>query len=299
MNVVLAPSNLGLRPLRPGHVPGAWRAPEALLEAGLLDGLSAAKVVSLDMPQYSPAIQYGTDILNGPEMRRFGLELADAVERLLESHAFLLVVGGDCSILPAVMAGVRRRTESLLVHFDGHSDFRHPGNYAPEDRPVAAAGMDLAMVTGRGEKTATDWPGASSPLVPDERVVQVGERESRDEDFAWPDVAESGVQRIDIFEALEGGSGRTLAKIRDILDADTILPFWVHLDVDVLDQIVMPAVDTPGTPGFAADEFAAIVAPLLRDARCLGMNVTVFDPDLDPDGKHAETIVELLSGTLQ
>jgi arginase len=26
-------------------------------------------------------------------------------------------------------------------------------------------------------------------------------------------------------------------------------PFWIHLDVDVLDQAVMPAVDSPGSPG--------------------------------------------------
>ena len=37
MIVIAAPSNLGLRPLRPGHEPGTWRAPAALFEAGLLD----------------------------------------------------------------------------------------------------------------------------------------------------------------------------------------------------------------------------------------------------------------------
>jgi arginase len=30
IDVIGAPSNLGLRPLRPGHVPGAFRAPAAL-----------------------------------------------------------------------------------------------------------------------------------------------------------------------------------------------------------------------------------------------------------------------------
>ncbi|WP_301286261.1 hypothetical protein [Serratia nevei] len=31
MHLILAPSNLGLRSLRPWHIPGAWRAPQALL----------------------------------------------------------------------------------------------------------------------------------------------------------------------------------------------------------------------------------------------------------------------------
>ena len=30
MKVIAAPSNLGLRPLRPGHEAGAWQAPQAL-----------------------------------------------------------------------------------------------------------------------------------------------------------------------------------------------------------------------------------------------------------------------------
>ncbi|TIY10225.1 MAG: arginase family protein, partial [Mesorhizobium sp.] len=52
MCLVRAPSNLGLRPLRPGHIPGTWRAPQALTEAGLIDRLSPLKVVDLDRPCY-------------------------------------------------------------------------------------------------------------------------------------------------------------------------------------------------------------------------------------------------------
>ena len=33
--LIRAPSNLGLRPLRPGHEPGTWQAPQALTEAGV------------------------------------------------------------------------------------------------------------------------------------------------------------------------------------------------------------------------------------------------------------------------
>ena len=70
--------------------------------------------------------------------------------------------------------------------------------------------------------------------------------------------------------------------------------FWVHLDVDVLDEAVMPAVDSPGSPGIAPDDLAAILSGLVPDPRCAGMTVTVFDPDLDPDGRHARTLVGLL-----
>ena len=53
----------------------------------------------------------------------------------------------------------------------------------------------------------------------------------------------------------------------------------------------MPAVDCPGSPGIPLENLVAILQPLVADARCRGMTVTVFDPDLDPDGRCAATIV--------
>ena len=38
----------------------------------------------------------------------------------------------------------------------------------------------------------------------------------------------------------------------------------------------------------------AILSGLVSDPGCIGMTVTVFDPELDPDGRHARTLVGLL-----
>ena len=58
--LVRAPSNLGLRPLRPGHIPGTWRGPQALTEAGLIETLKPKKTVDLARPAYSTEPQPGT-----------------------------------------------------------------------------------------------------------------------------------------------------------------------------------------------------------------------------------------------
>ena len=136
----------------------------------------------------------------------------------------------------------------------------------------------------------TDWPGVESPLVRDRDVVQIGEREGRDPDFAWPDVNDTAIERIDVFTANEIGPRAVLERTATRLGRR----FWIHLDVDVLDPAVMPAVDSPGSPGIAPDDLATILSALVADARCVGMTVTVFDPDLDPDGHHARTLVGLL-----
>lgn len=296
--LVRAPSNLGLRPLRPGHVPGTWRAPQALSEAGLVDVLAPARVVDLERPAYSTEPQPGTRLRNGPAIRRFNLDLAEIVAGVLGQGEFPLVIGGDCSILLGALTAARRSGRVGLVHVDGHSDFRHPGNYDVDAALGSAAGMDLALATGRGEALLTEWPGIAGPLVADEAVVQIGERESRDADFAWPDINATAITRIDVFAAREVGAAGVLETTRATL-ARADCPYWLHLDVDVLDQTVMPAVDSPGSPGIDPEDLVAILSALATDLRCIGMDMTIYDPDLDPSGDLALLLVSLLGQVLK
>jgi len=295
MHVITAPSNLGLRPLRLNHEPGTWRAPAALLEAGLLKAIGTPPVTSLRRPIYSPETQVGTRIRNGRTMRDFNLALAEAVRNIRRRGEFALVIGGDCSILMGALAGARAEGPIALIHIDGHSDFRHPGNYDFSRDLGAAAGMDLALVTGRGEPLGTEWPGIRGPLVADADVIQLGERESRDPDFAWPDVQDTAIDTIDVFEATAIGAEGVTARIATMLAARLNQGFWIHLDVDALDEAIMPAVDCPGSPGIPPKDLVAILHPLVADKRCRGMTLTVFDPDLDPDDKYAGAIVSLMA----
>jgi arginase len=295
--LVRAPSNLGLRPLRPGHEPGTWRAPRVLTEAGLKSRLAPARSVDLARPRYSTEKQPGTVLRNGPAIRRFNEEVADAVDAALRDRLFPVVVGGDCSILIGALAGARRHGELALVHLDGHSDFRHPGNY--EDFPLhSAAGMDLALAIGLGDPLMLRWDGAPDPLVPAERAIQIGEREGRDPDWGWEDIADTAITRIDMFELLERGVAEALSRSFAVLDRTPEMPFWVHLDVDILDQAVMPAVDSPGSPGLDHAGLAALLRGFLASPRCLGLTITIYDPDLDPDGTYARALVGMLADGL-
>jgi arginase len=294
MHIILAPTNLGLSPLRPGHVPGTWRAPQALMAHGLAQRLGAGAVTELPQPTYSPAAQPGTRIRNGHAIRAFTLALAAEVAAVQARGDFPLVVGGDCSILLGALAGSRSAGPLSLVHIDGHSDFRHPGNYDPQQMLGAVAGMDLALATGRGEPLLAEWPGVTGPLVPERQVLQLGERECRDADFAWPDINQTAIARIDVFAANRMGKAEIVRQIEQMLATEPEWRFWLHLDVDVLDQTIMPAVDSPGSPGIDRLWLENIVARLLQNPMCCGMTLSVFDPELDPDGRYAALIVEML-----
>lgn len=200
--LIMAPSNLGLRPLRPGHAPGAWRAPEALEAAGLAHALRVESTVRLDRPKYVSEAAPGSRIRNGPALRRFNEALAEVVAETLAERRFPVVVGGDCSILLGCLAGARLFGPGL-VHIDGHSDFYHPGNYDSASRLGSAAGMDLALATGRGEPLLALWDGA--PLVSDELVSQVGERDELDADYAYRDIETTRIRRFPVRTVQQSG----------------------------------------------------------------------------------------------
>jgi len=295
VTLINAPSNLGLRPLRPGHEPDTWRAPEVLAKAGLIDALSSSQIINLKRPAYNPHPDAGSGLLNGAAIRQFNLELADTVAAQSDDPAlFPIIIGGDCSILLGALAGRRRHGPLSLVHIDGHSDFRHPGNYNAAEVPGAVAGMDLALTTGRGEPLLTEWPRGVGPLVPDEQVVQIGERAGRNADLACPDANNTAITRLDVFTAREFGPAEVIERTLAVLAKQRDWPFWIHLDVDVLDQTVMPAVDSPGSPGIDEPDLVDLLRALLKQELCAGMTVTIYDPDLDPQGEFAARIVALL-----
>ena len=227
-------------------------------------------------------------------MREINLALCEEVRKVTSRGEFALVIGSDSSILLGALTGARAGGDLALVHIDGHSDFRHPGNYDAERSLGAAAGMDLVITTGRGEPIAVDWPNISGPLVADERVIQLGERKNRNAGFAWPDIGDTGFTRIDVFEARRIGSEGVVSAIRNTLEKLPEQSFWVQLDVDVFDQEVMPAVAAPGSPSHGSEDLLLILSSLVCDTKCCGMTVTVFDPELDPDGKYAHLLVSFI-----
>jgi arginase len=90
-------------------------------------------------------------VFNAAAMATYTRQLADRIGALVDVGEFVLVLGGDCSILLASILALRRRGRYGLAFLDGHSDFRHPAN---SSRVGAAAGEDLALVTGRGRPTS-------------------------------------------------------------------------------------------------------------------------------------------------
>lgn len=112
----------------------------------------------------------------------------------------------------------------------------------------------------------------------------------RDDDDHLDELQRIGIRTWTVSHLrLRGSAGITSSLGRDDLEG-----FWVHVDVDVLDPEIMPAVDTPTPGGLDDGELVAVLSALLELPRCVGLEVIVFDPDLDPDGGLASQLTETL-----
>jgi arginase len=291
--VVDAPSNLGLSPPEAGREPGVRGLASALRARGLVARLGADDGGGLAPPPYSPEIEPATGTRNGEAIRGFALDLAVRVADVVGSRRFPLVLGGDCSILIGGMLALRKMGRFGLMFVDGHLDFRHPGNSA---RLGAVAGEDLAVVTGRGPERLANIDGLG-PLVRDEDVVALGEREDYPE---WRDIHSTGITVWDLRRLRTHGFAEAAEEAVDELQAKGVEGFWLHLDADVLDDDLMPAVDSRQPGGMSYGELVELLGVLLRSGLAVGMEVTIFDPELDPTGEIAEgfagAIVESFSG---
>jgi len=297
ISLVLAPSNLGLRPTESGGQPGAWRAPQALMDAGLARALDARETVLLERPTYEFGAQAGTRIRNGPSIRAFSLRLSEKIRDILQRYRFPVVIGGDCSILLGCLHGMRRAGGRGLVHIDGHSDFFHPGNYDTAKRLGSAAGMDLALASGRGELLLTHWPEIGKPLASDVDIIQLGERDAESPSFNdyYGDIVRTEITQFTIQRALAEGVGVTARRMIAKLEARGLDKVWLHVDFDVLDQSVMPAVDSPGSPGLDYLQLTELVGALCASGRVVGTNFTIYDPEKDSGARYARPLVHCIA----
>lgn len=290
--LISAPTNLGLRPPVPGATPGTAKAPEALREAGLHTALLAdgARDWGVVLPgRYvddEARRAAGTVRNQGAIVYHSRLLARRIVEARVAGHA-PLVLGGDCSLLIAAGMASKVSESGGLVHIDGHTDFRHPGN---SDAYGNLAGEDLAAAVGHHLPEIADIDGLG-PYFPSATTAHIGCR--RDDEHLVETSAQIGMT-IPSDQVILHGGARAAAQVLSIPGLDR--GFWLQLDVDVLDPEHMPAVDSPDPGGLDPDELIALLSDLAP--RAWGASVTVFDPDLDPDGAYADTVARIIEDGL-
>lgn len=298
IHILEAPSNLGLRPLRPGHIPGVWLMPQALQKQGLVKRLNAVWAGRVEAPAYQAEADEASGFLNGPAVAAYSDLLAERLLPLIQANIFPLVLGGDCSILLGNLLALRSRGNYGLCFIDGHNDFSYPRDASRKGR-YTAAGLDLALACGYGPEGLTQLRRLG-PYVQESNVVALGFYDDPADaaDFDTGSIYRTGIHTMEVEAVLRMGAQGAALAARRYLEALPLNGFWIHLDVDVLDQTCLPTVDSPNPRGLNWDGLVTVLKTLLSSPAACGMEVTIFDPELDPDGRYAARLVETLAAGL-
>jgi arginase len=292
ISVVGAPSSIGIRPYDGGGARRLDLAPAVLREHGLVFRLGARDFGDVVPPPYRDFAREPGRVRNADGVATYTNALATRIASAAYDGEFVLLLGGDCSIVLAGLLGMKRLGHERvgLVYIDAHADFATPET----SYTGSAASMCLGLAVGRGA-TPLARLGGIAPLVRSEDVVVIGRRDELEEPV-YDEGALRASTALDLTHATVRDQG-AYATSRAALERVTrreLDGFWIHVDADVLDPSLIPAVDSPEPNGLLLDELAEVVTPLVRHPRALGLELTIYDPALDPDRTSAAKLTSLL-----
>lgn len=286
-SVIDAPCILGLRPT------GVELLPKVLRTAGLLKQLKADYA---GMVAPSSAYNYkrddGTGLLNPQAIKEYTLKLAEAVNGQLRKNKFPIVIGGDCSILIGNILALRRLGRYGLFFIDGHSDY-----YLPEESSTGeVADMDLAIVSGHGPDILCDLDHLK-PLVMEQDIVVFGYRDSaQSAQYGCQDIKNTTmVNAIELVDVQRLGLQNAASLGIEALLKNELSGFWIHLDADVLNDSIMPAVDYRLPGGISFSELSNLLKLLLLSRKAVGISVAILNPTLDKDGSITRNFVSCIA----
>jgi arginase len=291
LTILGVPSSIGARNT------GTEKAPAALRKAGLVPRLRAVGHDVVDGGDQEPTPYVPDEDPAHRKMKNLAgvlavvHELASRIESTLRAERIPLVLGGDCTLALGTMAGaVRVHREMGMAYLDRDAELN-----TPRTTPSGILdGMVIAHLLGRGDPALSRLEGPE-PLLRPGRLALLG-------------VERLDPQEIPFFEALPSlripgpdlwtmGGARAAEQVLARL-ASQRERFWIHCDLDVLDESEMPAVDFPAPGGMGARQMHILLSQLAGHEGLTGMEVTNFNPEKDPDGKAAGRVVDLLVGAL-
>ncbi|MES2776042.1 MAG: arginase family protein [Bacteroidota bacterium] len=248
ISIVEFPFNLGLKEVFPGQEPGVRRLPEWLKQYHFHEIIGPGDIHRLEAPDYHMVQDPVQFVLNTDDIVAYAGKQAALLNTLFSEKKFPLVIGGDCSIFIGIALALKKAGNYAVFYLDGHTDFMEP----ELSETKAAGGMVAAIVAGRGHPKLTNIDN-ELPYIKEQHVWCVGNREYDDE---YEDAIRfSDATYISLDMLREKGLAQVVASFLEMVKQESLDGFWLHIDVDVLADDIMPAVDSRTPGGLTYQEF--------------------------------------------
>jgi arginase len=269
---------------------GTEAAPSALRAHGVVSRLGAVDAGDLDVRIVGPGRDPVSGLVGWPSLGACTVGIRDGLRSVLEQGNRPLVLGGCCALVMGATAAARDVFGSVgVVNVDGHLDL-----YDHRSSPTGeAADLPIAALLGHG------WSGlletiAPVPVVDGRDVIVLGARDPDEAADLGGLPAELGVTVCGVEAVLADPAG-IAAQTTARLD-ESGRPFWMHIDVDVLDEIAFPATDYLMPGGLSLEQLADLLTPLGHDPRLVGASIGCYNPSKDPGGAYGEALTRVIVG---
>jgi arginase len=200
----------------------------------------------------------------------------------------VLLVGGDCPVMLGALAGVREHAKARvgLLMLDGHEDA-----WLPSQSPTGeASDSELAIALGLVPDGLPAPLNRLVPLLGPADVALIGPRDRAEIDA---DGGRSLRGQVGLFLSAEEAR-RAQDPGSSALRKLEVSEFWLHVDLDVLATEAFGAADYLQPGGLTWSELDTIAGTAVIDPRCKGTSVVIYNPDLDPDRRAADQVVEFV-----
>ncbi len=220
--------------------------PEAYRRGRVYEALGAE--LTLDQPDF-----YGAAV-DDPiaSLALMSGRISEAVAEGVRAGRKVLMVGGNCTAVPGMVGGLQQglgvTTRIGLVWFDAHGDFNTPRTTISG----MLGGMPVAVAAGLCHPIWRAGAGQEVPL-PTDRILMV---DVRDLDPA----EETLIRATDVTRTPVGGPELGAAVRRLAAETDLL---YLHIDLDVLDQSLVPSHHTKAAGGPDVAQTLAAVETVL------------------------------------
>jgi arginase len=220
-------------------------------------------------------------------------EVRERVAALVADGRVPVVLGGCCTLVPGALAGARDALgECGIAYMDGHFDL-YDGDTSQTGE---AADFPLAAAIGRAPAALLERTDGA--VVDPERIELIGPRDEEEAvGLGSPVPREVGISHHRDRDSLRGADLGTVGAEAAERLSEGGRRYWLHLDVDVMDQEAFPATDVLMPDGLSVAELSELMTPLLAHPALAGVNLVCFNPEKDPDGASGDALAQLtLSG---
>lgn len=203
----------------------------------------------------------------------------------------LIIFSGDHSLSIAHLPGLASiYQECGLIWIDAHADLHTPTTSPSKN----IHGMSLGFLLHRKDQQHPEWNELLNTLLPNplfspEKTAIIGLRSYEHEEMAY--ILKTG---LSIYSSEDSRLVDPYSFSQRLLKQINGIPFFISFDIDSIDAKSVPGTGTPVQNGLSFEWAANLLYYLMNDPKCIGVEITEFNPLLDEGQKTQHLIRELL-----